>query len=105
MQVEYDPETSILIIGTDWSVRRNDFLTIRQYRVRLIPNNWGGRAFQLDRHRSDILRDKAQHMVCHYSAFVSANGEPTRCDCRGMTSREYCRHTDALKFLIESEVI
>src|SRR5687767_3263403 len=64
------------------------------YVVRELPvgNGFDGRGFTLVKDRTGD----------EYSTFISRNGQDDHCDCTGHLQHGVCKHTDALRHLIET---
>lgn len=112
IQVEYDPRghgLPTLRIATDWRKRTDDYATVVGYRVQELEPDRGmpGRAFLLWRAKQDVARDreKTGQKVDRYACLIGRGGEPTRCECRGSAAQDRCKHTDALKHLIQVGVM
>lgn len=73
------------------------------YAVVSLPTDWPGRSF----HFSKVTGEGTDHAESGYAVFCSSDPkqEPDRCECKGFTRWQHCKHLDAAQTLIANDWI
>src|SRR4051812_12723734 len=90
----------VLVILSDWSVRRQEYRRKTTFRVEEMPTT-DGRGFMLHRNPEDVTAD-GPDADTYYGVFVARNAQDHTCTCRGFQAHGRCRHFDSVRELIEA---
>lgn len=92
-----------LVILSAWSPGKCQYRTKDVYRLEEIPAP-DGRAFLL--HRSEqAIADGGPEAEDRYGVFICRHGQNDLCECRGFARFGYCKHTTAVRGLIQEGIL